>query len=54
MEKKMFSDIGKYPRVDYSNVCTMDDDHDPHCWSCIKFVFPIGCMDGEEGEDYEN
>lgn len=33
---------------DYSNICTMDDDKDPHCWECRLFVFPIGCMKGEE------
>ena len=35
-------------KQDYSKICTMDDDHDEHCWSCTKFVFPIGCMVGEE------
>lgn len=35
-------------RIDYSSVCTMDDDNDTHCWSCKCFVFPIGCMKDEE------
>ena len=35
-------------RKDYSQVCTHDDDNDPNCWSCVHFVFPIGCMLGEE------
>lgn len=35
-------------KQDYSKICTMDDDHDKHCWNCTKFVFPIGCMVGEE------
>lgn len=35
-------------RKDYSSICSMDDDHDEHCWSCVNFVFPIGCMKGEE------
>ena len=35
-------------RKDYSQVCTHDDDNDPHCWQCHHFVFPIGCMLGEE------
>lgn len=35
-------------RKDYSSECTMDDDHDEHCWNCECFVFPIGCMKGEE------
>lgn len=37
-------------KKDYSNECTHDDDKDPRCWSCTKFLFPIGCMIGEEQE----
>lgn len=37
-------------KQDYSKICTMNDDHDDRCWSCTKFVFPIGCMEGEESE----
>ena len=33
---------------DHSQICTHDDDNDPLCWSCSNFVFPIGCMLGEE------
>lgn len=33
---------------DYSQECTHDDDNDPLCWKCSNFVFPIGCMLGEE------
>lgn len=35
-------------RKNYSSECSMDDDHDERCWSCTCFVFPIGCMKGEE------
>jgi len=35
-------------RKDYSQICTHDDDNDPLCWQCNHFVFPIGCMLGEE------
>jgi hypothetical protein len=35
-------------RKDYSQACTHDDDNDPLCWQCTNFVFPIGCMLGEE------
>lgn len=38
-------------KEDYSNICTMDDDHDKHCWNCVKFVFPIGCMIEEKEEE---
>lgn len=36
---------------DYSDICTRDDEHDEHCWHCSKFVFPIGCMVGEDDND---
>lgn len=45
---KRFDTPKKLDRKDYSSECTMDDDHDEHCWSCTYFVFPIGCMKGEE------
>lgn len=35
-------------RKDYSQMCTHDDDNDTLCWQCSNFVFPIGCMLGEE------
>lgn len=35
-------------RKDYSQICNHDDDNDPRCWECTNFVFPIGCMLGEE------
>ena len=35
-------------RKDYSHECSHDDDNDPLCWQCNYFVFPIGCMLGEE------
>ena len=35
-------------RKDYSQICTHDDDNDPHCWQCHYFVCPIGCTLGEE------
>lgn len=38
-------------RKDYSDVCTMDDDHDEHCWGCVCFVFPIGCMKNDVTPD---
>lgn len=34
-------------KKDFSDVCTHDDDNDPHCFNCLNFVFPIGCMEGE-------
>lgn len=41
--------VVKLHKQDYSEVCTHDDDHDEHCWGCIWFHFPIGCMKHEEG-----
>lgn len=42
--------LKKHHKKDYSSECTMDDDHDEHCWDCTCFVFPIGCMKGENDE----
>jgi hypothetical protein len=38
-------------KQDFSNICTHDDDNDPYCWKCIYFLFPIGCMKGEEAAE---
>ncbi len=38
-------------KKDYSQQCSMDDDNEPLCWECKYFVFPIGCMIGEDVED---
>lgn len=35
-------------KKDYSDICTMDDNHDERCWRCQQFVFPIRCMKCEE------
>ena len=35
-------------KCDYSAYCTMNDDEDDRCWKCTHFVFPIGCMFGEQ------
>lgn len=35
-------------RKDYSKECTHNDDNDLLCWQCSNFVFPIGCMLGDE------
>ena len=44
----------KQKQKDFSNICTMDDEHDEHCWYCSQFVFPIGCMKLEEEEEEED
>lgn len=38
-------------KKDYSAKCNLDDE-DLHndCWGCSRFLFPIGCMVGEDGE----
>lgn len=41
-------EIVQYEHKDWSNVCSHDDDKDPHCWFCNQFVLPIGCMKGKE------
>lgn len=36
-------------KIDGSLVCNGDDDDLSNpCWECKYFVFPIGCMKGEE------
>ena len=35
-------------KEDYSAVCSRDDDKDPLCPMCIRFLFPLGCMVEEE------
>lgn len=36
-------------KKDYSDTCNGDDDDVTNpCWECKYFVFPIGCMVGEE------
>ena len=40
-------------KKDYSNECDMNDDNTSNpCWNCINFCFPIGCMKGEEYNEY--
>ena len=34
--------------LDYSSVCSRDDEKEERCWKCTHFVFPIGCMLGEK------
>lgn len=37
-------------KKDYSHNCDFDDDSGRNdCWNCIHFLFPIGCMYGEDG-----
>ena len=36
-------------KVDYSQNCDFDDNSGKNdCWNCIHFLFPIGCMYGED------
>lgn len=36
-------------KKDYSQNCDFDDDSGKNdCWYCIHFLFPIGCMYGED------
>lgn len=36
-------------KKDYSQNCDFDDDSGKNdCWHCIHFLFPIGCMYGED------
>lgn len=39
-------------KKDLSQNCDFDDDSGKNdCWHCIHFLFPLGCMYGEEAED---
>lgn len=39
------------PKKDLSAHCNLDDeDKNNDCWHCNRFLFPIGCMVGEDGE----
>lgn len=39
-------------KKDYSSICNCDDEDMANpCWECTKFLFPIGCMAGEDEED---
>lgn len=41
--------MNKQEKFDYSKNCNFDDDSGKNdCWHCIHFLFPIGCMYGEE------
>ena len=41
-------------KKDFSNICNKDDeDLDNPCCNCIYFLFPIGCMIGEDDEEEE-
>lgn len=42
--RKNYWNYEKNIKVDCSDVCSKDDDNDAHCWGCVKFNFPIGCM----------
>lgn len=36
-------------KKDLSHTCDMNDDNmENDCWHCVYFLFPIGCMYGEE------
>ena len=36
-------------KKDYSATCDLNDENlNNDCWGCTRFVFPIGCMVGEE------
>ena len=38
-------------KKDLSQNCDFDDDSGKNdCWHCIYFLFPIGCMYGENNE----
>jgi len=40
---------------DLSKGCNFDDDSDINdCFNCIYFLFPIGCMYGEDMNEQEN
>lgn len=46
--------MDKKEKFDYSKNCDFDDDSSKNdCWHCIHFLFPIGCMYGEEFNDKE-
>lgn len=39
------------PKADLSANCNLnDEDVNNDCWNCSRFLFPIGCMVGEDGE----
>lgn len=39
---------------DYSYVCDKDDENlENDCWNCAYFLFPIGCMHGEDTEEFK-
>lgn len=41
-------------KQDFSNICDLDDENmNNDCWNCERFLFPIGCMVGIDGEDEE-
>ena len=57
MTWQKWSDILKMQRSenvdkkDLSQNCDFDDDSGKNdCWNCEYFLFPIGCMYGEDGE----
>ena len=36
-------------KKDYSATCDLNDENlNNDCWGCVRFLFPIGCMVGEE------
>lgn len=47
-KKKCVEYLKQRKKKDYSMFCTHNDEEDAYCCECIKAVFPIGCMDGEE------
>lgn len=55
MAKKISDDNSKKAmnvnKKDLSQNCDFDDDSGKNdCWHCIHFLFPIGCMYGEDGD----
>lgn len=50
-----FKDTVPKEKKDYSAKCNLNDE-DLHndCWGCSRFLFPIGCMVGEDGEGRAN
>lgn len=42
-------------RRDLSQGCNFDDESEQNdCWHCTYFLFPIGCMYGEDEDEQKN
>lgn len=47
--KSEFDIVDKREKRDYSAHCNLNDEDEANdCWGCTRFLFPIGCMVGED------